>query len=199
MRFLVVGSGRSGTGYCASLFNSAGIKCGHQSIFRHEHTLGKPYDWGDYEGGSSFEAVPLLCKITKEPVRVVAVLRHPLKVIASYVGLGMFGDDMREKYDQLSLVLDLFFPQVLEQRTPIERAAEFWMRWNAEAIRYADAVLKLEEMTPKKLFEAAGQPYKSNRGPLDRNLRRKLRQVEVWWDDIPNKDVRSFAEFLGYT
>ena len=33
MRFVVVGTGRSGTGYIASLFNAAGLRCGHEDVY----------------------------------------------------------------------------------------------------------------------------------------------------------------------
>ena len=64
MKTLIVGTGRSGTGWCAQVLRRAGLNCGHQSVFKHEHTLTQTLPaWGDYDADSSYEAVPMLPRL----------------------------------------------------------------------------------------------------------------------------------------
>ncbi len=152
--FVVTGTGRSGTLWCAETLRAYGVRCGHQDVFRHEHVLGETgWSWGDYDGDASFEAVPMLDRID---ARVVLVVRHPLAVARSWIGLGVFGPYMRSHWELLSRSLDTYFPDVLAQPTPTAQALEFWCEWNRAALAHADAGLLIEEMTPRRLLEAVG-------------------------------------------
>lgn len=157
-KFIITGTGRSGTKYCQAILKVCGINCGHQSVFRHENTLSGAWDWGDYDGDSSFEAVPMLGKVKElEPgTKVILVLRDMENTIKSQLKWGWFQDSMREEYRLFSQVLDTYFPSVLSKGNPQERALEYYELWNKEAERYAHLICSLESLSPEIIFYFLG-------------------------------------------
>lgn len=83
MRFLVTGTGHSGTGWAARLFTALGHACGHEEQYR-PGRLG-PLCAPD----SSWLAVPHLGGLP-EGTPVVHLVRHPLAVIASFLRSGTY-------------------------------------------------------------------------------------------------------------
>lgn len=153
-KLLITGTGRCGTTWASEVLQKAGINCGHQAVFRHEHTLGRRWDWGDYEADSSFEAVPLLRKL-RTSVRVVLLKRPMDDVVASWLRLGAFKDTMREDYLLWSLVIDRELPGILDLPTPEERAGAYWFGWNAMAWRFADFTFNLYDLSEDELVTTA--------------------------------------------
>lgn len=200
---LVVGTGRSGTGWCAAVLNHAGVKCGHQSVFKHEHTLtGAVPPWGGWDADSSYEAVPILPKLYPN-VYVILVVRHPLAVIRSWLEHGAFTDGMPTRFGQFWQVLQKHHPGVMEQRTPEDRAARYWLEWNVSAARSADAIAPLEELTPAILCDLAGiKTIQKALSPLDVAVADKTVQVaQLRWQDLAQPlrgNLREYAKQWGY-
>ncbi len=206
-RAVIVGTGRSGTGWCAAALRAAGVRCGHQDAIRHDQVLGAPIEWGDWEVEASFEATPLLPELRAGEVWTLLIVREPLAVIRSWVELGAFGPNMDSTYGKWAEVLRLHFPAVLVERTPIERAARYWHDLNAFALANADAWLRIEWLTPAELTAAVGfgEPGGVDRlpeGAWNRRRAAKRRTVEIIGDDLPSglrADVGGLARRLGYT
>ncbi|HEX9872672.1 MAG TPA: hypothetical protein VGC99_29545 [Candidatus Tectomicrobia bacterium] len=151
MKFLIVGTGRCGTRWATEVLRLAGLHVGHQAVFRHEHVLGAQWSWNDYDGDCSFEAVPMLDRID---ARKVLLWRDAREVAASWLSLGLFTDDMPDRYGMFSKVLDEYFPAVLTEATPVLRAFRFWSIWNLYAFTRCDVVLELRHTTPARLADA---------------------------------------------
>jgi len=158
--FIITGTGRCGTQWASEALSVCGVRCGHQAVYSHYQTLGRPVQWSNYAGDSSYEAVPMLPTVHKGII-VVALARHPLAVMRSWRSLGLFVDtiDTWESWGLLSRVLDRHFPEVLAAREPMAQAALFWARWLGAAVARANKVLKLEEVTTEKLFAAVMRPH----------------------------------------
>ena len=161
-KFLITGTGRCGTTYCADILRVCGINCGHQSVFKHENTLNSQWDWQNYEGDSSYEAVPILDQIKeKEPsTKIILILRDKHKVAKSWINIGMFAEDMRTKFYMLSCVLDKYFPEVLQQKTPYEKAIKFSEQWIEHALYFSDYVFDIDTLDTSLLFEIIGYSHK---------------------------------------
>lgn len=105
---VVTGCGRSGTGYMSALLRALGRDIGHEqwgrdgiSAFQVSHPKHRAnYEWDKH--------------ITEPPV-VVHIVRHPLRVISSWMG----------RPDTLLGMLD-----GAEQWAPLERCARYWLEWN---------------------------------------------------------------------
>lgn len=82
-RFVVVGTGRSGTKYTAELLTALGIPCGHERVYT-RHDVKK--QWG-LRGDASWLAVPHLDRFKGV---VLHQVRDPLAVVRSFVGIGFF-------------------------------------------------------------------------------------------------------------
>lgn len=156
MRFLIVGTGRSGTTYCQAVFRVCGVNCTHQTVFTFD---GYPrWDWGDVEGEASFMAVPFLADLRgREPGTTVVLVRrdHEL-VVGSWLKLGLFGDDMHATHPGWHRILQRMFPDVLGEETPQARAFRYCVEWNHHAEQYADHVFDLQNLDLPELFAAVG-------------------------------------------
>jgi len=200
---LIVGTGRSGTGWCAQALNDAGVKCGHQSVFKHEHTLtGAVPSWGDWDADSSYEAVPVLPKLYPN-VNVILVIRHPLQVMRSWLEHGAFTDEMPTRFGQFWQVLQKHHPGVMEQKQPEDRAARYWLEWNVSAARSADAIAPLEQLTPRLLCHLVGTvTTQDTLEPVDAAVADKTGTVgELGWRDVKQPlrgNLRAYAEQWGY-
>ena len=158
-RFLIVGTGRSGTTYCQAVMRVCGVRCTHQTVFDWDSWQFSSWDWGEAQGEASFMAVPLLPKLrAREPdTRIVLVKRSPDKVVASWLKRGLFRDDMPHEYPGFTQALNTLFPEVLEASTPEERGFRYTQVWNDYAARYAHHTFDLETLSLPALFEACGQ------------------------------------------
>jgi hypothetical protein len=122
LRAVVTGTGRCGTVYMARLLTTAGLPCGHESIFtpggleeavwrlegarpvansNNMLTSGEADQrWQGYEHGvradASYMAAPYLaCRAAIGDAQVVHLVRSPLQVITSFVhGKGYFRSSM---------------------------------------------------------------------------------------------------------
>lgn len=160
-RFLIVGTGRSGTTYCQAVLRVCGVSCTHQTVFTWDAWQHQSWDWGDSAGEASFMAVPLLPLIReREPdTRVVLVKRSPSKVVASWLNRGCFADDMGAHYPGFAQALNQLRPDVLKASTAEARAYHYVDVWNDYAAQHSDAVFYLESLRLPELFEVCGQGH----------------------------------------
>ena len=155
MRTLIVGTGRSGTKWITETLDDQGIVAEHQTI-RHAHTLGERFKWPtDVEVIVSFEAVPIMGQIE---ARRLLVVRHPDDTIGSWLKMGAFQDTMRSEYAMWAAVLDRWFPTVLQETTPQDRAAHYWLTWNLYAFGWADSYSRLDRIAETKWFDVTWEP-----------------------------------------
>lgn len=146
-RFVVVGTGRSGTGYMSNLLTACGIPCGHEQVFGPaQATRAEPVVWGKWEADASWLAVPRLPMLG---VPVVLVTRHPLPTVRSMVRIGQFTDDGADGL--YGSVIRAFRPEVYAERTEPDRALAMWLHWTVAAAAHADHVLALEHLTTERL------------------------------------------------
>ena len=90
LRYIIVGTGRSGTKYTSYNLNLNDIVCGHENIFNPEKAF--PEKDNKFIAESSWLAVPYLKYYTD--LKLYHVVRDPVKVIESYVNRGFFsGED----------------------------------------------------------------------------------------------------------
>jgi hypothetical protein len=161
------------------MLNACGVRCGHQQVLTHRQTLGEPIVWGDYEGDASFDAALMLSRLDLKDIRVTLVVRDPLQVIRSWMELGVFYDSMWQTHEMFAQVLSLHLPQVMQHDRPIERAARYYLDWNAAADRYAHTVFALENMSPLDLFGSINRLDDFNAG-IANGISRATNCR--WWD-----------------
>lgn len=200
-RFVVTGSGRSGTQYMAKLLSATGVRCGHESVYYDTGFLG----WKKWEADSSWLAacfVPL-------NIPTVLVVRHPLSVVRSWVETWLSHDPRTPRVP----VLRKRFPEVYKYPKPHDRALAQWLLINRTCRQHAVATYLLEEFSAAHLvsllatvdrsitLQAATQATARVTG-ADRYAARRtgLKYTPDWCAHDRNlaAEAREFARALGY-
>jgi len=152
MKFIITGCGRSGTNYVAERLNAAGIKCGHESVFKVNEIKENSKN---YDGDSSWFSAPFLGK-EYSSAKILHIVRDPKKVIESFHRIGMcntstlrhifFGQSFlinakrynfnfvklynRYRYVMAHRNLLQTYTTCWEKETEFERLCEYWYQWN---------------------------------------------------------------------
>ncbi len=155
LRFLVVGTGRSGTTFTTALLQRAGIAVEHEAVF----TQTGPRDPGRLEGDVSWMAVPYLARF---PGPILHQVREPLAVIDSLLDLGLFARDFADKIHRP-------WRNFLERHfhlsgDPLLDAMRFYIEWNARCEPFASVRVRVEDQ-PQGIADFAEQIY-PGKGPL---------------------------------
>lgn len=191
MRFVITGTGRSGTKWCATVLRVAGIACGHEQVFTTANlSTHASASWGVLQGDSSLAAVPHLGRLD---CRRVLVVRHPLDVAASFARVGGFL--VGNQPAGLLRYLHRQHPSIFVRPDEVSAAVAYWTEWNRTAVEHADRVVLLEDLTPDLLYETVGvepawPPYpiaRMNVGPTGDRPQ---------WDDLSD-DLRDSAQALA--
>ncbi len=199
-RVVVTGTGRCGTGYLAALLSALGVDTGHEMVFG-PRSVG----WGNRRGETSWMALPKLETIRElgddvpQP-HVAHLIRNPLHVVRSLMGIGFFDDDPNPGHRPYLKYL----PDV-DGDTPLERACRFVVEWNERCEQIADTRLIVETMTGDDLLpvvQAAGGfhhpleiQHKIDAAPTTINSR--PRDETITWADVTAK-LRDQAVRYGY-
>ena len=193
---LVVGTGRCGTAYMAQLLTSAGIPCGHESIFSNkgiieiknklknpdaielsECSLMTENPWVDPKeiiADSSYLAAPYLKSNFLSNTKIIHVVRHPIDVISSFVLDGLYFESfIPEKSEPYQNFIKKHIPAVYNNNfDAINRAAIYYISWNKLIERnikfYKNYFFHNIESNPSKLIKFLGKKQ------YDRSINKKI-------------------------
>lgn len=192
-RFVVTGTGRCGTGYMAKLLTAMGVPCGHEMVYKPDGP-----EWSWIRGDSSWLAAPHLEAFDGY---VLHLVRDPLDVLNSYVGLGFFEDE--HSHGAYRGYAERYAPGVFGHGDPLLRVMAFIVEWNRMVEPHADARMRVEELSGDDLLSvvrAAGAHHTSyeieqaiERAPKNENTRGDA--AELGLDDLPGGVVKD--EFLA--
>lgn len=196
-RFVITGSGRSGTKWCATVLRVRGILCGHEQVFATGQLIkGGGYDWGPFAGDSSLAAVPALPKL--DGVIRILVVRHPLDVADSFRRVGSI------LHGSLPRGLDIYLRRhhlhIFNRPDELAAGVDYWLTWNRLAADHVDHVVQLEGLTGDRLTGLAGvEPVWPGFpvGPV--NVGPASKRPD--WSEIPERlrnEVQKFARQVGY-
>lgn len=187
-RILIVGSGRSGTGWASEVLRQLGVACGHESIFDNETAdPAVPYNWPKtLDAEASWLAIPRLPLVG---IGVVQIVRDPLAVVKSHLDLGFFQND--HVYTRAALAIT---PAIANEHTEADMSLLHWLRLNELAAPYADLTFQLEqidETAVEHILALGGHSRSADeiRGaiklePVNRKDESKLEDHHVSWDSF---------------
>ncbi len=146
--FLVVGTGRCGTGYCSKIFTDAGRNCGHEAIFTPKGPVRS-----NLEGDSSWLAVPWLHALPTD-IKIVHVVRNPLKVLRSWLFdqhnvISLNPTQVSKIYSDYML----YYYDIESQETAVDKAAFYYLECNR-----AIETCITEQHRPYRLFRVEDDP-----------------------------------------
>jgi hypothetical protein len=194
--YIVLSSGHSGTGYMARLLSSAGIPCGHESVFG-INVESRP----ELRADSSLFAVAHLDHPIAAGAKLIHLVRNPLKVIRSwhYAGFGWTGASKDPAWSRR--ILRQFGLQ-LPMTRDMEGLAWQWVRWNqlidkvapdAQLVRVEDRSDILQQLKLKASTPWDDPAYNAKPGATN--------APEVTLDQLGDAApaVKAMAERYGYT
>lgn len=197
LEYLVVGTGRCGTAYMAHLLTSAGIPCGHESIFNtknstikkikeqiknkkdvelSECSINDQEPWVDPStivADSSYLSAPFIKDKIFYNTKIIHVVRHPLDVISSFVLDGnYFSNNFPENTITYQKYIRKYVPKVYKNNhNPETRAALYYIYWNhliENNIQSKNYILHNIENNLKKVLNFIGKKQ------YNKNLSRKI-------------------------
>ena len=197
-RFVVVGTGRSGTGFIASALTRAGVETGHETWWGPRADHGRELV-GDASWCATFE-------LDGYEGRVFHQVRDPLKVLRSAAALEV-AEHRRDN--------DWYRYRTTRQEftgDPVVDALLLVARWVREAERRAEWTWRLEDVDADLLVEVGarvGVPVAAEAAAAalatDRRNEKRDEKRETYdfgWDDLPDlavtERVRAHASRYGY-
>jgi len=174
-RVVVGGTGRSGTGFLAGVLSANGIPTGHERVITPAVACGFAQPVWDVRVDVSWMAV------YRHRPRAL-ILRDPWEVAASFVGIGFF-DWSRIDQGKHRAVVAMHTPEVLDGKTPAERAVLHVVASTRRGLDSAERVIRVERLSVddvRIIGEWAGVPVSAPhlRGG-DRNRRGSKPSAEV--------------------
>jgi len=175
LKYIVTGTGRCGTVYMARFLTHIGIPCGHEAIFNWEglefsksrlngeipiensacslrnHITKEVFEpWFDPTtviAESSYLAAPYLDDPILDGVKIIHLLRNPLKTLSSWVSDIHFFDPKNKKIAHYRNFIYSNFPRIKQEKTEIEKACRYLIEWNKliERTSRERIVVKIED------------------------------------------------------
>lgn len=192
-RVVITGTGRCGTGYMAHLFTHSAIPATHEAVYAPD---GGDWEWQRIE--ASWMAAPHLNTFDGH---VVHLVRHPLDVINSLVGIEFWTNPVHDEYQTYA---ETHLPTVLEYDDPVEKSMVWWVEWNRLIEPYADQRIRVEDVTPEDLSviaaEAGARHSPSDMLPALHRIPTTVNhrpRADLTWDDLPTGDTKTELETLA--
>lgn len=219
MKFVVTGTGRSGTGFIVDVLRNCGLRVGHEAYFglgagfrdsTTDHTLQSRLlvevrRWiRRLDGDASWMAVPRLSAFDGA---VLHQVRHPLKVISSFAGMRFFSTSS-SYLDFASQHFDVTGDDLMD-------SIRWWTQWNEAAETHAHLTYRLEDLGPDLLQDLliqmgfpktrrlAADAISRASGPINTASSKGFRPLDVSWSSLPScretRHLLDLADHYGYS
>ena len=211
----------------ARFLTNLGISCGHEAIFdwfgiemAQKRLLGQrtiqtsicsmynhiseeiAENWFDpttVMADSSYMAAPYLDNPLLKDVKIIHLVRNPLKVLSSWVeDIHFFDDEPRNGLEHYRQFIYSHLPQIKYKPTEIERACRYIIEWTKliENSKRDKIVVKIENWPYKKMLDYLNVPYPEN-FPKNKKINSwKLRTKDIKLKDIPQSETKNEFEHL---
>lgn len=207
LKFVVVGTGRSGTFYTAHLFSGLGIFTGHENVYNSGDS--QYHGWApqedEIEGESSWMAVPYLDQFGGY---ILHQTRDPLLVVQSLLGSAfMYGHISKQSW--FKNIVGKYFDLSDDHLINAVKYTLFWNQWiesfsdSPKYIRYQIEELNENRVQDLLNFMGYERSLEEIRNVLNENDNyNKKSRVAVSWEEIlltpEGKDLQIMAERYGY-
>lgn len=174
--FVIVGTGRCGTGYIASVLTACGIPCGHEAWF---NPIGNRVR--NLIGDSSWCALAALDDFDGQ---VFHQTRHPLAVVTSLIE-----SQPHSPYGELRDEICQGLPA-----DPVERAMAGYVLLNELAEKHAEIRWQVEQVTAELLVDIAHRvcvpiPWQAAANAIElvpNTTNRHTDRAPLGWNDLPS-------------
>ena len=143
-RFVIVGTGRCGTGGVASHLTDLGIPCSHEGYFTPDGpTLRNPERPATAKGDASWLAVPF---VKSGDLPIVHLVRRPQDVIRSLYNIGFFDSRFRSLHRPFIAFAERHFDVGDD---PLDACIRWYMEWNERCEAVAGLRIRVEDFEQK--------------------------------------------------
>jgi len=101
LKYLIIGTGRCGTGYFQKSFNNSGLNCGHENIFNSNDDDKNCQQYLKnqiFVAESSWAAAPYIDEPWfSEEIKIIHLIRNPVDVVRSFYELSFFSKERELK------------------------------------------------------------------------------------------------------
>jgi hypothetical protein len=225
LKYLVTGTGRCGTVYMARLLTTLGVNCGHEAIFSHLgiETAKKMLEGDESQittskcstfnhvtkekiptwfqpinilAESSYMAAPFLDDPILDGVKVVHLVRNPLKVLSSWVIDIQFFNPQTMNVAHFRKFIYQHLPKIQEENSEIEKACRYLIEWNkiVEKTRRDKILVRIEDFPYVNLINFLDEVSldKIDLSPMkDKKINSwKRRDEDLCLSDIPEGNTK---------
>ena len=184
IELLVTGTGRCGTGYVSKLLTASGIPCGHEEVYTPLGIQNRP----ELVADASWCAVPFLKDFQG---RIVHLVRHPLAVIRSFLGIRFFTHDLASPHRRFAA------RHFRRSPDPVTNAMRWWITLNSRTEAYADVRIRVEDL-PGALPELVGHPIEPGPEPDRQTNHRRQAQIQALPAGLLRTKVQRMGRRYGY-
>lgn len=183
LKYLITGTGRSGTVFLARFMTTLGIQCSHEGVFNiggieeakeilitnkiknsdcslYEISKNeKVKDWlipDLVSADSSYMAAPFLNDEILKDTKIIHLVRSPLAVLSSWVlDQNFFSENPDKSYEIYRSFIFKHMPIINEEKTEIEKACRFIIDWNilVEKCPQEKILVKIEDYPFENLLK----------------------------------------------
>lgn len=185
LQFIVVGTGRCGTGFTSHLLTRSGISCGHESVFSAQGLRREKHLIAD----ASWLAIPYLSQLD---LPVVHQVREPMAVISSFVNIGFFAAD-----NSFTRYASNFFSRSSD---PIESAVRWWIYMTGEAQAHSKYIVKFESLSSDLCAAIQDLNFKDQAARIPelgeslkpKNRKQSMKQTDhrLTFEDVPGERLK---------
>lgn len=183
LQYVVAGTGRCGTKYMAAFLSAIGIRCGHEAVYG-------PHGIHYREGlvaDSSYMSVPFLNEFSG---KVIHIVRRPLDVVKSFVGIGFFSRDLDMPFRKWA------WEYFERSGDPVIDAMRWWVDWNKRIEPYASIRVRIEDMPDYGLLSFLGKTQIPQIPPnINHRKRSKLTRLP---EGEVKEELKDLARQYGY-
>ena len=180
MKYLVVGTGRSGTGFMSKLLTMNGIPCGHEKVLKIRHP---DVDYAEcirstpFEAESSWLAAPHLDDIKTSiapELQIIQITRNPIKVIKSFTELTLNTSSTNKS----------FVPYIpfSDSDSMFDVLIQYYISWYRFIEKHAEITLDIDNFDYDLLTSFLGKPVRQ----LDAivNAKEERKKVKISWEEV---------------
>jgi len=190
MKYLVVGTGRSGTGFMSKLLTLNGIHCGHEKVLRARH---HPVDYAEsiasthLMGESSWLPAPHLDDIKTNiapHLQVIQITRHPVKVIKSFVEITVLTDRRNQSF--------VPFIPYLDSDSMYDVLVQYYISWYRFIEKHSEITLDIDNFDYDLLSSFVGKQLI----PLNKiiNAKTNRKKVKISYEEV-EKEIKSSYKY----
>uniref|UniRef100_A0A6H1ZW17 Putative sulfotransferase domain contining protein n=1 Tax=viral metagenome TaxID=1070528 RepID=A0A6H1ZW17_9ZZZZ len=167
---IIAGTPRSGTYFTSDLLTQAGIICNHEAFYG---LAGYGVMRWKATAEASWLALPMLERERDRGVKIIHIVRNPLKTVSSLKNRKFLEDDQFKK-NWYTFYVNNYLP--LEHIKGLDRYLYFWIFWNLNIHAWAQGTVKLEwiaedpDMMLKRLGVKEGGKYDISPKNNDKNV-----------------------------